>query len=805
MPAGLYDEISGAGAVTAQTSTAISTLQLANANNFTLAAGQTLTVNGILKSGGAAATTISGGAGIQPASGAELVIRTDQVADSLTIAMPILANGANAVTKSGAGTLTLSGANSYSGGTYVNAGILAIDNGGVANASAIGTGPLVFTGGTIDNTAAIPLTVGTNNAQSWSGNFSYGGTQSLNLGTGTVTITGNSAMPSTLALNAGAASTTSTLTVGGNISLATTPIPATAANTLDITGLGNVALGGTISNGGGTGASLGLTMNGSGTLTLSGANTFSGGLAINAGTVAYSNGVSTDNNLGSGIVTLNGGTLSLSGTTTEFTTANTYLIGPNGGTFNLNGTAQYNNSTKIDFNTANQITGSGTITKTGLGDMWVTNSQGFGGAWIIDGGYVEVTSNTGLGSGTVTLNAGGELVNSGGRTIGNTLMLNNGSILSVDNSGTGIYTGNVTVSGSVNMIPADFYQAADPGRAMTLSGAIGGSGSITESITNDGYTSTSPGTLTLSGPNTYTGGTIVNAGTLTVSGAGTLGATTGTLQVNNPNTGSGTNVVVNLSTTSPTTIGSLSGTIAAASIGTNFSTINTAAGQTFTVNQTTPGTFAGTIAGSGSFTLGSLSSSPLILAGANAYTGGTAVNAGTLIMTSPANSLGNASNLTVAGGAAFDYEPTAAGGLNLGAAGNLTLAGGSTIGTALAGNTNQSAITANTLSLAGNLTVNVFGVFGADPTAGANSLISASNVVGTPASVTYNVYNATDFTVSGETISSSGIAANVVTGLTPMASAYWIGGYSGGNNVWAISDGAANSNWLTAPPAARHR
>ena len=86
--------------------------------------------------------------------------------------------------------------------------------------------------------------------------------------------------------------------------------------------------------------------------------------------------------------------------------------------------------------------------------------------------------------------------------------------------------------------------------------------------------------------------------------------TTGALTVNNPNTGAGTNVVLNLSTTAATTTGSLSGTIA------------THAQQrhehgndqqrrlglvAFTVNQTGLGPFRESSPGAGGFTLGSLS------------------------------------------------------------------------------------------------------------------------------------------------------------------------------------------------------
>ncbi|XHR27122.1 MAG: autotransporter-associated beta strand repeat-containing protein [Chthoniobacteraceae bacterium] len=115
------------GDITAQTSGTINTLNLNGNNNLTLASG-TLVVNGILKSGNiAGGSTISGGAGLSAASGAELVVRTDGANDTLTINSGILANGANALTKSGAGTLILNGTNTYSGATYVDAGKLVVN------------------------------------------------------------------------------------------------------------------------------------------------------------------------------------------------------------------------------------------------------------------------------------------------------------------------------------------------------------------------------------------------------------------------------------------------------------------------------------------------------------------------------------------------------------------------------------------------------------------------------------------------------------------------------------------------------
>ena len=144
------------------------------------------------------------------------------------------------------------------------------------------------------------------------------------------------------------------------------------------------------------------------------------------------------------------------------------------------------------------------------------------------------------------------------------------------------------------------------------------------------------GSQVLSGNNTYSGGTFLNGGTLTVSGAGALGGgggpnpVYGPLQVNNPNTGAGTAVVLNVSAASSVATGSLSGTVATPSSGTNTATINVPAGGTLTINQTTPGTFAGTIAGAGPSRLGLNSNSTLTLSGTNTFTGGLVIDAGTV-------------------------------------------------------------------------------------------------------------------------------------------------------------------------------
>jgi autotransporter-associated beta strand protein len=210
--------------------------------------------------------------------------------------------------------------------------------------------------------------------------------------------------------------------------------------------------------------------------------------------------------------------------------------------------------------------------------------------------------------------------------------------------------GTAVIQSTGALAQAGFVDLGSANRTLTISN---GSAAVDVSINarvigSGGLIKAGAGTLQLAGANTYTGGTTVSAGTLTASGASALGATTGALTVSNPNLGAGSNVVLNLSTTAATTKGSLSGTIAVPSSGANTAAINNG-GQLFTINQTVPGTFPGVIAGNGGFALGALSTNTLTLSGANTYTGGTTVNAGTLAY-GASNVLADAGAVNVAGG-----------------------------------------------------------------------------------------------------------------------------------------------------------
>lgn len=196
-------------------------------------------------------------------------------------------NGATALVKSTSGTLTLNGANTFSGGVTLNQGQLNINS-----STALGTGTLTINGGTIDNTRGSAVTLSNNNAQNWNADFTFAGTNDLNLGAGAVTMNASR----TVTVNSG------TLTVGGSIS----------------------------------GSGYGLTKAGAGTLNLSGNNTYTGATTVNSGTLVASaaNALGNTsqvvmNNAGSLLVTaadsindssainLNGGRIAVSGTFSE--------------------------------------------------------------------------------------------------------------------------------------------------------------------------------------------------------------------------------------------------------------------------------------------------------------------------------------------------------------------------------------------------------------------------------------------------------------------------------------------------------
>ncbi len=250
-----------------------------------------------------------------------------------------------------AGTVTLSGNNTTSGITFVSGGTLVINAAGTSSSnSALGNSTLQIFGGTIDNRSGTGITLLTNNPIFIQQSFTFGGSNDLNLGTGTVSANLSSA---TITLNG----SSKTLTLGGQLqnispggqsltvngtgntlvlggyglnSYHSTDI-GPASNIVDsIGGSANVVVTGLIfdgtpytSRGGVSGGIVvspqdavfplttfvpsnnGLQYNGTAVLTLNGANTYSGGTTITSGAVLANN--TSGSATGTGNVAVNNG------------------------------------------------------------------------------------------------------------------------------------------------------------------------------------------------------------------------------------------------------------------------------------------------------------------------------------------------------------------------------------------------------------------------------------------------------------------------------------------------------------------
>ena len=447
-----------------------------------------------------------------------------------------------------------------------------------------------------------------------------------------------------------------------------------------------------------------LTKTGAGVLLLSGNNGYTGTTTISAGTLR----LGADNRISSqsAISIASGATFDVNGFTDN--------VGAVSGSGNISlgaGNLTTTVGANAEFN--GPITGTGTFTKAGNSTLLLGgNSSNFSGGLTVSTGALRVISANALGNtnGTTAVSAGAllELSNATSMTIAEAITL------SGDGGGSGALRnigGDNTVSGNITLASGARINASTAGslaisgsisgganvlyfggsRAGLISGAISGAGGTqdgtTTSLFKDG-----PGTLTLSGANTYSGDTRVESGQLTVNAGGNLGNGDSDVFISS-------GAQLNLNTSVIVDSMRETGT-------TNGGTINLGAGATLTIDGANKGTlFQNSISGAGNLSVGASGDTSLSLYGTQSYTGSTAVSGGKIstgvaLATSGVNVSGSGTFETSAANILSDTATVIMSG------GTYALGGSDTVGSfAITGGslttTNNSTLTAATYTLQG--------------------------------------------------------------------------------------------------------
>jgi autotransporter-associated beta strand protein len=380
--------------------------QLTAGTTLAISNGATWQMTGAFSSNGATRTIggLSGDGTVQTTtSGLTHNLAVNKASGSDTFSGVIAGSGA--LIKQGAGTLALGGANTYSGDTTVSAGALWI-----GNSSALGS----TNGGTVvESGAQLRLITGVAGATSYGSGEALtisgdGGTYTGALRSGisgeTSTYQGKVTLAANASINAGSGT-------GLILDVASGDGVNLGSNTLTFVGAGTHAV-----NDGIVGAG-GIIKTGTGTTTLAAANAYSGGTTLSDGTLALSNA----NALGSGNLTVNGGTLDLGGN--NLTAAN---LGGTNGTVSLGAaTLTVSNSSSTSF--AGAITGTGGLTKTGIGRLSLSGSSSYNGTTAVSAGELNLSGGS-IASSAVTVASGASLSGYGSvGTIGGAGAINPGN------------------------------------------------------------------------------------------------------------------------------------------------------------------------------------------------------------------------------------------------------------------------------------------------------------------------------------------------------------------------------------------
>jgi len=691
-----------------------------------------------------------------------------------------LLSGGGSLLNTGPGVLSLTGANTFSGGTRLSAGTLAIGSN-----TALGTGTLTLDGGTLLGTADV--TPG--NAIDFNGNVAIAAASGTTLSIGT----GFWTLPAGSAVTIGAPGATGTVfwnAVGGQSVAFGTPLKI-AAGTLKVGTNGQLLVSFADS----------LVIDAGGTLDLAGNSaTSSLGTLSGGGRITTSSGAPTLNTRGGSFSGVVDGALALNQTfgTLILTAGNSYTggttiaagtglqLGDGGAGGSISGNVLNNGALAVNRSghlaLAGVISGSGTLAKQGAGMLTLTGENTFSGGTTLSAGTLGVGRNTALGTGKLVFD-GGTLLGTADIVLANPIDFNgsvgvaaatgttmsisgpwtlnglNGVALTIGSPGaTGTVLWN-TAPGSMGLnaplkIDAGTLKLGDNGEfllnfagslaiesggtldlagksAMTSVGALSGAGRITTSSgaatlsTHDGsFAGVIDGALALSqkfGPISPNTGTLTLTGANTYSGGTTIAAGT-TLRLGNGGAG-----------------GSIIGDVV------NHGTL--------VVNQTSDSALSGVISGSGK--LAKHGVGWLTVTGANSFTGGTTNAAGSRLQ------LGNG---TLGGSLG-----------NIVNSGTLLLNGGLLkVGTVSMGDAG-SAVTLR----AGALTLDGSGIF--------TDKFVIADVAGSVASLTLSTGKtlATDLEIVGQ----SGSGSFTQSGGTHTANTLLLGENAGSNGIFTLAGG----------------
>lgn len=529
------------------------TLTLSGANTYTGSTGfnsGTVTLDYNSNAG----TKISGtGTGGTLTLGGSVNVNLNGGAVTETVNLWNLNAGANAINRTGgssgkiaAGALTRNAGSTLALGA---GGVLSTTTGSantLLTAGATGAGGVVGVVGGNDWAAKDAANTNVVGLSTTTSTYTSSTTSSVSGNADVVTdVTGSSLAATTLRFNGAAARTIDAS--GGTLTLSQGGIlvtPAVANNLTAITGgtlkagssnalfvfQNNTSNGLTIASiiADGTATST-LTKSGLGLLTLSNTtNTYTGKTYLNQGTL----NIAADASLGTAPGAAVTDQLTMTGGTLQFGAGNIALSANRGITLIGGGSTIDTNGN--DATIAGIITGSGNLTKTGAGTLFLTATtfatNAFSGPLTVKGGIVNAATlanantNSSIGRGS-PINLAADLILDGGtlQYTGTaaastnrqyTLTTNGGAL---DASGTSIgamtFSGAMTASGSSGSQTFTLTGTGTGTSAGTISGTINnGSGTNVTALAKTGT-----GTWTLSGANTYTGNTTISGGTLTLA------------------------------------------------------------------------------------------------------------------------------------------------------------------------------------------------------------------------------------------------------------------------------------------------